>query len=85
MLTSEETECIYDSPTAEYRYVPTESFDPTPTAIYADRVMNLIWDPLTVVLMRNKGLANTYRKHFEQLWKIAKRKPKGKVRKIKPI
>jgi len=83
LLTSEEAKNVYQSKTATYRFVPKEYFDPTPTAVYSDRVMHLIWEPLTIVLMKNKNLANAYKKHFEQLWKIAKKSPKTKVRKIK--
>ncbi|MBW2991455.1 helix-turn-helix domain-containing protein [Candidatus Woesearchaeota archaeon] len=83
LITSDKTECIYDTKTATYRYIPEKYFEPTPTAVYADRVMNLIWEPLTAILMRNKDLANSYKKHFEQLWKIAKKEPLSKIRKIR--
>lgn len=83
LLTSEKAKYVYESKNATYKYVQEEYFDIIPTAIYSDRVMNLIWNPLTIVLMKNLDLANTYRKRFEQVWKIAKTSPKTKVEKIK--
>ena len=75
LITNEETKITFESNIATYRYISGIPFDPTPTAIYADRVMNLIWEPLTIILMKNKDLADSYKKYFEQLWKIAKKKP----------
>lgn len=71
IITSAEAGAVFDTETSQYRYVPAEYFEPTPTAIYADRVMNLVWEPLTAVLMRNEALAKSYTKHFEQLWSLA--------------
>jgi sugar-specific transcriptional regulator TrmB len=85
ILTSDESKVIYDTGNATYRYVSKEHFDPVPIAVYADRVMNLVWDPLTIVLMRNEELANSYRKHFGQLWKLAKKRPKSEVKSIKLV
>jgi len=83
ILTSDETKIIYDTGTATYRFVPNKFFDPTPIAAYSDRVMNLVWEPLTIVLMKNRELADSYRKHFEQLWKLGKIQPKSRLREIK--
>lgn len=72
LLTSEKTKFTYDKKTTHYRQIPAEFFNPTPTAIYGDRVMIIIWEPLTIIKIQNSELADSYRKHFEMLWKIAK-------------
>ena len=82
LLTSEKTRYIYGRKTSTYKYVSEEYFDPTPTSVYSDKVIHLIWNPLTIILMKNLDLANAYRKKFEQLWKIAKKSPRKKVEEI---
>jgi len=73
MLTAEGAPFVYDSPTITYRSIPKEYFNPTPTVIYGDNVGMLIWEPMTVIIIRNKELADGYLKHFELLWKGAKK------------
>lgn len=75
LLTSEKVRYIYKKKTVTYRYIPEKYFGPTPTMVYGNKVMNLIWEPLTIILIENKGLAESYRKHFEMLWEMAKVKP----------
>lgn len=53
------------------RYVDYES--ETTTTIFGDYVMNHIAkEKPVVILIKNKEMAETYRKHFELLWKSAK-------------
>ncbi|MBW2967781.1 hypothetical protein KY362_04800 [Candidatus Woesearchaeota archaeon] len=80
MLTSEDTEFVYDYETVTYRFIPPEYFSPTPTMVYGDNVVIIIWEPLHVIRIKNAGLAEAYTRHFEMLWKMASTKPKGKVR-----
>jgi predicted transcriptional regulator len=54
-----------------YRYIPKEFFNPTVTQVYGDKVAIIIWEPLMTILIENKQLANSYRKHFEMLWMLA--------------
>ena len=75
ILTSEEVTYIYPYETATYRYLPKESFNPTPTYVYGDTVSILIWEPLNVIKIRNAALADSYVKHFEILWKLSKTRP----------
>ncbi len=87
ILTSDDTKFIYKNDTATYRYLPKDSFNPTPTYVYGDNVAILIWEPFSVIKIQNTQLADSYNKFFEILWKIAKDKPekynlKTKTKKI---
>lgn len=73
LITYEGAEFIYDAATTEYRYIPIEYFNPTMTYIYADKVAILIWEPLMVIIIESKELFDSYKKHFEMLWTIAKK------------
>jgi len=57
--------------------VPKEFFGPTPHLVSGDLVYIQIWDPMTFILIKNKTLADAYRKHFEFMWKTAKPMGKG--------
>ncbi len=83
LLASEETEFIFGLKQHEYRYVSDEYFNPTSTVIYGVKTAIVIWDPLTVIIIENSNLSDSYRKHFEMLWKTAKKKPKKRLRKYK--
>lgn len=74
LLTREGAKFIYKSKNLHYRYIPEEFFEPTATAIYGDRVIIIIWEPLTTILIINKGLAESYRRYHKLLWKTAKEK-----------
>ena len=79
ILTSDDIKYVYPYDTAIYRYLPKESFNPTPTYVWADNVAIVIWEPFTVIKIKNKSLADSYSKYFEILWKIAKEKSKSAV------
>jgi HTH-type transcriptional regulator, sugar sensing transcriptional regulator len=85
VLASEETSFIYKMKQHEYRYLPREHFNPTNTIVYGDKTAIVIWDPLTVIIIENPSLADSYRKDFRIIWKFAKLKPKKKVRKYQNI
>lgn len=56
-----------------YRCIPKESFNPTPMYAYNDKLTIIIWgNPNYAIIIRNKNLADAYRKQFSLLWKIAK-------------
>lgn len=78
ILTSEDTAFTYDTKykTAIYRYLPKESFNPTPTYVWGDNVAILVWEPFTIIKIKNAALADSYAKYFEILWRIAKKKPR---------
>lgn len=63
------------APTTTYRYLAANEFNPTNTFVYADKTVIVTWgNPVTAVMITNKGLAQTYREHFEHLWNIASEK-----------
>ena len=56
------------------RFVPAELSGPVATFIYGDKVNINIWEPsMTCILIRSKLVADMYKKHFDLLWKIAKK------------
>lgn len=73
LLTSEKADFVYKKKTTNYRYIPEEYFNPNPTIVYGEKVASIIWEPLTTIVIENKQLADSFRKHFELLWKMAKR------------
>ncbi len=74
-ITRDDAKYVYSSPAIKYRYIPKEYFNPTSTHIWGDNVGILIWNPLMVIRIHNKEVADSYKKHFELLWKLAKKKP----------
>lgn len=74
LLTKEKAKFIYKEKNMHYKYIPEEFFEPTATAVYGNRVIIIIWEPLTTILIKNKGLAESYRRYHKLLWKIAKKK-----------
>lgn len=60
------------APTTEYRFLEEKQFNPTNTAIYEDKVVIVTWGtPVIAIMIRNRHIADTHRKNFEYLWKIA--------------
>ena len=58
--------------TTKYRFLEEKQFNPTNTFVYGEKVVIVSWGtPVTAVMIKNKGLAETYRSHFEYLWQIA--------------
>ncbi|MBI5390228.1 BlaI/MecI/CopY family transcriptional regulator [Candidatus Woesearchaeota archaeon] len=56
------------------RYVAKELSGPVATFIYGDKININIWDPTLVsIIITSKLVAQMYKKHFELLWKVAKR------------
>ena len=60
----------------ETRFLPQEVESPAVINIYGDRVVNVLWkqkQPICFLLI-NKEIADSYRKYFEYLWKLAGQK-----------
>ena len=72
IIAEEGTTFVHKASHITYKFIPKEFFPPTPTAIYGNKVGFLVWDPLNVVVIENKDLADSYRKWFNLLWKTAK-------------
>ena len=74
LLTREKADFVYKKKTTNYRYIPEEYFNPNPTLVYGDKVVNIIWEPFALIVIENKDLADSFQKHFELLWKMAKKR-----------
>ncbi|MBU1111335.1 MAG: helix-turn-helix domain-containing protein [archaeon] len=63
------------APTTNYRFLEEKQFNPTNTFVYGNKVVLVTWGtPVTAIMIKNKGISETYRNHFEHLWKIAEKK-----------
>lgn len=59
--------------TANIRYISKEYLFPVRTLIYGSKVAIVDFTkPITTIIIENKKIADSYKKHFEVLWKIAK-------------
>lgn len=59
----------------EIRFVSKEMNSPVATFIYGDKININIWDPdLTAIVIKSKSVSDMYKKHFDLLWKGARRK-----------
>lgn len=57
----------------QVRYLPEAYFTPLHVEIWGNSVGLIDWtEPITTVIIDKPEIAQRYRKHFEQLWKIAK-------------
>ena len=55
------------------KFTKEEFISPIEVQIYGDKVLQVIWEPdMMAILIKNKNLADMYRKQFELLWAIAK-------------
>ncbi|TKJ16908.1 hypothetical protein CEE44_00020 [Candidatus Woesearchaeota archaeon B3_Woes] len=60
--------------TADIRFLSTEYLPPVRTMIYGNKVAIVDFTkPITTIIIHKKEIAESYKKHFEQLWKIAKK------------
>ncbi|MDI6721394.1 MAG: helix-turn-helix domain-containing protein [Candidatus Aenigmarchaeota archaeon] len=75
LISQKGTKFVYKHSHIHYRYTDKKFFSPTPTMIFGENVGFLIWEPLTVILIENKDLADAYRRHFKLLWKTADKTP----------
>ena len=57
----------------EYKHIAKDYLFPNAVAVYGDKVAIFIWqEPYHVVLISNKDVSNSYKTHFDVLWRIAK-------------
>lgn len=62
------------SPNAEYKFFSSPSNNLAATSIHGDSVIFwLITEPLVAIIVKSKELAESYRRNFEELWKLAKK------------
>jgi sugar-specific transcriptional regulator TrmB len=59
---------------AEIKHLPIEYLSPIRTMIYGDKIAIVDFNKsVTTIIIHNREIAESYRKHFELLWKIAKK------------
>ncbi len=74
VIIKEGTKGIFQKGTSKYRKVPDKFFNENPIQIYGDNVQIIVWgNPDYLIIIRNKGVADSYRKQFELIWSIAKK------------
>ena len=57
---------------AKFRFIDNKFATPTTTWIFGDRVAIAVWSETSIAIMiKSKGLADSYRSYFEILWKSA--------------
>ncbi len=61
-------------PLAEIRYLPQKYESPVAVNIYGNKTAIILWakEPI-VIAIREKEIADAYKKYFELMWKIAKK------------
>lgn len=65
---------MFNNGVTSYRFLDTKQINPTNTIIYGGKVSIVIWGtPITSIIIENKKLADTYREHFEFLWRMAEK------------
>lgn len=69
------TKFTYKAPNVSYRYIPEEYFNPTPSLVFGNKIVFVIWEPLLMIMIEQKDLAESWKKYFEFLWKMADTKP----------
>lgn len=74
VIIKEGTKGIFQKGTSKYRKIQEKFFNQNPLQIYGDNVQIIVWgNPDYLITIRNKGVAESYRKQFELLWQIAKK------------
>lgn len=73
VIIKEGTKGIFQKGTSRYKKIQKKFFNENPMQIYGNNVQIIVWgNPDYLIIIRNKGVADSYRKQFELLWKIAK-------------
>ncbi len=69
----------FGAKTSEYRFIPKEFFHNIPIAVYGNKTIIIIWEPvITTILIESEDLAKSFRKHFYKLWRSLKKRRPGK-------
>ncbi len=65
---------VFQKGTSKYKSVPEKFYNENPVQIYGNNVQILVWgNPDHLIIIRNKSVADSYRKQFELMWSLAKR------------
>ena len=62
-------------PLSEIKYLPKRYATPTATNIYGDKISIILWskDSPLAIIIKQKEIADSYKKFFELMWNIAKK------------
>lgn len=64
---------IFQKGTSRYKKISVKYFNSNPVQVYGNNVQIIVWgNPDYLIVIRNETVADSYRKQFELLWKIAK-------------
>ncbi|MBI3334327.1 winged helix-turn-helix transcriptional regulator [Candidatus Pacearchaeota archaeon] len=75
VIIKEGTRGIFQKGSSNYRKIEEKYFNPNPVQIYGDNVQIIVWgNPDHLIIIRSKEVADSYRKQFELLWKMAKKR-----------
>ena len=75
LLSKESGTEFFEGEQSEYRLLPDHLFNPNPTHIYGNKVAIILWGaPMHGIIMESPQVADAYRKYFEILWNMAKKK-----------
>ncbi len=61
------SEFLYNDENVNYFFLPDNFFNPNPTMTFGDYVVIQIWNPFTSIVIKNKDLADSYKKYFDFL------------------
>jgi hypothetical protein len=69
ILTKTNPEYLLDQSNTHYKFLPSNFFSPISTMVFGDRVEIGIFEPtVTAIVIRNKELADAFKRQFEVLW-----------------
>jgi len=65
---------LFQKGNSKYKKVPEKFYNENPVQIYGDNVQMIVWgNPDYLIIIRNKEVADSYRKQFELMWSLAKK------------
>jgi len=72
VIIKEGTKGIFSNKTSKYKRINEKFFNENPIQIYGNNVQILVWgNPDYLIIIRNKNVADAYRKQFELIWNLA--------------
>ncbi|MBS3118081.1 hypothetical protein J4417_00170 [Candidatus Woesearchaeota archaeon] len=73
LLASSKAKLYFEGEQSEYRLIDAQYFNPNPLYIYNGKVVQVVWsNPNYAVMINNHEIYDSYKKHFEMLWEMAK-------------
>ena len=52
----------------QYKIMPEPYFQPFPCYIYFNKIANITWNPMKIIVIEDSELASTYAKIFDYIW-----------------